>query len=379
MDRVEHAFFHPSQFTNEIGWGEYGPVTSDQKGIMAMKARSYQHVAKKPKAGEIGSLSREMKTLNYFSSICPEFVAAPGVIARVPTDDEKKRSIDTVQLHASSPHEYLIGDTSLFIPKVRNASTLHQIIHTGQCSEYDALVGSMQLWLMFLCVGDSVELNDLHVENIMFSPSISFFNMEDGNLMEKSPQVTFIDTEYYHIGSVESHNNHQPFRENMVSISQLIYQVLQMCRRFKQIKQHQLLKDQSSYFKVFPSNSNRQDPPLDGLRNYFQVFKDNILDPLSRDIDAIEKVPNIYHPTIHGNHTPRLEHFAEYAQNPNATEAWKQNRRKVIRDLRVRIDFLVNHRILQLHMGEYLKEYPTWKLDSRLEKDEHRAAKRAMH
>jgi hypothetical protein len=30
-------------------------------------------------------------------------------------------------------------------------------------------------------------------------------------------------------------------------------------------------------------------------------------------------------------------------------------------------------------MGEYLKEYPTWKLDSRFEKDERRAAKRAMH
>ena len=73
-----------------------------------------------------------------------------------------------------------------------------------------------------------------------------------------------------------------------------------------------------------------------------------------------------------------MEHFAEYDQNPNATEAWKENRMKVISNLRVRIDLLVNHRILQLHMGEYLKEFPTWKLDSIFENDENRAAKRAM-
>jgi hypothetical protein len=365
MDRVEHPFFHRSQFTKEISLNDYVSVNADKSGRYIMKRRFGQN----PNQRQMESLSHEIKTLSFFSSICPEFSAAPGVLSKVIKDSAL---IEAPQ----HPHKYLLDDTTLFMPRVRDALTLNNIILTGRCSEYDALVGSMQLWLVFLCVGDSMEFNDLHTDNIMFSPSVTFYERLDGNLLEKSPQTTIIDTEMYKINDGKPNNVF--FRKNMVVVSVMMFEMLQICK-FKQTMLQQVLSDESKYFKVFPASFNTYDSVIDNLKNFFKAFKDNILDPLSREIETLEKVPNIYYPAIHEQHTPRLGHFAELSQSPYVTEAWKEARRKVIRDLMIRIDYLVNYRIIQLHMGENLRQYPTWKLDSRFKKDEHRAAKRVMH
>jgi hypothetical protein len=303
--------------------------------------------------------------MDFLASIVPEFTTSPITLTR--PVDSKKRGLSEVDNGG--------GLTTILMPKVRNALPLAMFLPNeednsewGICTEYDALVCSMQLFLIFLCVGDGMEFNDVHPFNILLSPSITF--LHNRKYIERSPKITLIDAGLHHL-SREDRVYERPFSENVDYLFRIMHILINILDVDANVDNFATMVRSYDRFNEKRLSYIRYDgmPKHVNFNSEFRFYIENIFNPLMQKIDGLVEIPNIYDPVFDSRHTPKMGDMSEYSidnpyNNKQVTVEWKRNRDKIISDLRARLEYMVNLRCEEMRCDRYLTPFPTWKLDT---------------
>jgi hypothetical protein len=354
---MDHTLFpNPQKFTRRLGGGESGCVYTDERGIFAMK-RPRESNVEHDDVDEIASISYEKKMLDYLSSIIPEYTPSPATLT--------KPLMERGSSNRDSPQNSIVDEyTFMLMPKIKNdAMTLGSLGDQNIFfSEYDALVCSMQAFLAFLCIGDSMVMDDIHPENVMLSPSIthSIINNDGSSLefIEREPHITFIDMGYYRITKTHSRDSsgsldNQSFRYNMSQIFPVIISILRVCK----IGNKTISRILNIYSKYYEINLKSQGLPLHtDFTSKYKFFVVDIVHELKKFTDIIDKIPNI----------KQIE-AGDGIISRTITPKWKENRDGVIANLISRMKFMGSLRLSQIQDNRIMEAIPTWRLDQLLE------------
>jgi hypothetical protein len=358
MDRT--LFPNPREFTKRLGGGESGCVYTDERGIFAMKRARGSNI-EHDDVDKIASISYEKKMLDYLSSIIPEYTPSPATLTKPLAANKRGSSI------RDSPQSSVVDEyTFMLMPKIKNdAMTLGSLSDQNIfLSEYDALVCSMQAFLAFLCIGDSMVMDDMHPENVMLSPSIthSILDNNDGTsleFIEREPRITFIDMGYYRITKTRSIDSggsleNQSFRYNMSQIFSVIIHILRVCKIGKKTISR-ILNIHSKYYEI--NLKGQGIPLLADFTSKYNLFVVDIVRELKKFTDIIDKIPNIQ----------QIEAGDGIISRTIITPKWKQDRDGVIANLMSRIEFMGSLRLSQIQDNGIMEAVPTWRLDQLLE------------
>jgi hypothetical protein len=385
MDRVQSkAFPDKSDFPVQIGRGVFGSVfgNDDSPSLkrFALKESNFGGVG----AAEYAPIHKEQGLLARFSEICPEYTTATSTLMRVPTQEEKRRGNKYLSSNPHNDddytnHDYSMSDTALFMPRVTNgAHTAHYYISNNECSVYDSLVCAQQMFLVCLCVGDSMKFWDMHNENLMISRSVTYavpdFTHKNVTLIERGPKITIIDTGQYKARS--KGDMEREFTSNIEHIFWSMCSVL-MVSNWRIILSRYGVKDvksRDSYIDLLtlkPPTS--AESHSERLLKYYQLFKDRILEPILKEMDTVVDIPNLHNPLVnaHQQHlgVEEIEFWKHFTKsNVAVTAQWKSHRVDVVNDLMHKIQYLMGMRVAQLETGEFKEAIPTWKLDLLMEK-----------
>jgi len=244
------------------------------------------------------------------------------------------------------------------MPFIQNASTVADLIkNDASCSEYDVLVCVQQALLVFLCIGDAIELDDVRDDNLMISKSATYVT-EDGLLIERPPKLTFIDSGNHilnHHSDMKSRAE-STFFLNIISIFQIISPILQTSRftNIARKSRSDIWSSECHYKEVLSSKiyEDNRDPLYVQLEKSMRFFAVNIFNPLISEIEKNQKIDNM---------------VSVDKKVQSATKEWKLNRIHVISHLHTRINYLLDVRTSQLRQGKPLKPISTWELDQTMQ------------